>query len=76
MSSFERNGYLNIHTHVLNTKLTYWTFWVFVGWGLTNHVWNGINTEAKTHNEERKHNVYDKLSIRELPYSRVWSRPG
>jgi len=76
ISSVERNGFLNIQTHVTNTKMVYWGFWIFLGWGLTNHVWNGIETERVTHNGEHKHQVYDKLSKRVMPYARVWSRPG
>ena len=72
----ERNGMINLHTHVLNTKMVYWGFWIFIGGGLTNHVWTGINNEVKYHNYERKHQVYDKLACRDLPYARVWSRPG
>lgn len=67
---------LNMHTHVLNTKMTYWGFWIFLGWGLTTHVWSGVHKETTAHNDEDKFQVYDKLAPRDLPYARVWARPG
>ena len=76
LTSLERSGFLNIHTHTVNVKAPYWCFWIFVGWGLTNHVFDGLEVERKYHNHERKWQVYDKLSTVNLPYARVWSRPG
>jgi len=32
-SSFERNGFFNIHTPVLNTKMIPWVFGVTLLWG-------------------------------------------
>mmetsp|Transcript_15011 Transcript_15011/g.23629 ORF Transcript_15011/g.23629 Transcript_15011/m.23629 type:complete len:105 (+) Transcript_15011:34-348(+) len=31
--SFERNGFFNVHTHVLNTKFLYASFMLFLVWG-------------------------------------------
>ena len=76
MTSFERNGFLNIHTHRLNTKLTYIPFYFLLVWGFTNHVTNGIWIEENRNNDERMDSPYDKLAIRKTPYARVWSRPG
>ena len=75
-TSFERNGFFNIHTHRLNTKLTYWPVYFFLIWGFTNHVINGIYIEENRNNDERMTSPYDKLAIRKMPYARVWSRPG
>lgn len=60
----------------MNVKMTYWGFWIFLGWGLTNHVWQGVEKERREHNEENRWQVYDKVARRNLPYARVWSRPG
>ena len=76
VTSFERNGFFNLHTHRLNTKLTYYGFFVFLLWGLTNHVFTGVWIEETRNNDERPHQPYDKLAIRKLPFNRVWSRPG
>jgi hypothetical protein len=32
-TSFERNGFFNIHTHVFNTKFIYWSFLSTILWG-------------------------------------------
>ena len=76
LTSVERNGYLNLQTHTVNTKILYWCFWAFCGWGLTNHVFDGLEVERKYHNHERKWQIYDKLSTVNLPFARIWSRPG
>ena len=76
ITSFERNGIKNIHTHRLNTKITYIGFYCFLVWGLTNHVFTGIWHENTKNNNERAYQPYDKLAIRKLPFNRVWSRPG
>ena len=74
--SFEKNGFFNIHTPVLNTKLIYLSFFVTVIWGNTQYVWNGMYQEEEYDNFEMRNNIYDKLSIREIPLSRIWQRPG
>ena len=76
VTSFERNGMFNIQTHRFNTKMGYYSFYFFVLWGMTNHVTNGIFIEETRNNDERPHQIYDKLAIRMMPYARVWSRPG
>jgi hypothetical protein len=76
ISSYEANGWLNQHTHVLNTKLRMWSFYILLGWGLTNHAFNGVHIEDKYQNHQLEEQPYDKIAGRELPYARIWSRPG
>ena len=76
VTSLERNGMFNIHTHRLNTKLGYYPFYLLILWGLTNHVVTGVWIENTRNNDERPYQPYDKLAIRKLPWNRVWSRPG
>lgn len=74
--SFERNGFYNIHTPVLNTKLIYWTFFPTVLWGVTQFVWQGMHEEEHDDNYMHRNVIYDKLTHREIPLTRIWQRPG
>ena len=74
--SFEKNGFFNIHTPTLNTKLVYLTFFTTIVWGNIQYVWNGIYQEEHYDNFEMRNNIYDKLSPREIPLNRIWQRPG
>ena len=72
----ERNGFFNIHTHRLNTKMLYYPVYVLLIWGVTNHVTAGVWIEDTCNNMERPWQPYDKIGVRKLPFARVWSRPG
>ena len=74
--SFERNGFFNIHTPILNTKAVYWTFFTTIIWGNVQYVWMGLYQEEHYDNFELRNNIYDKLSTREIPLTRIWQRPG
>jgi len=76
VSSFERNGFLNVWTMKLTVKLRYWLFYPVVLWGITNHVFQGMYFDEYDFDEDNDSKVYDKLSSRALPFARVWSRPG
>lgn len=74
-TSFERNGFFNIHTPVLNTKLVYLTFFWSIIWGNTQYVWMGMHRERHEDNLDHRQTIYDKLANREIPFATVWSRP-
>jgi len=74
-TSFERNGFFNIHTPVFNTKLIYLTFFFTLIWGNTQYVYVGMYDEQHYDNFDFRNLVYDKLSHRDIPFARVWSRP-
>eukprot|EP01017_Pseudomicrothorax_dubius_P000794 TRINITY_DN0_c263_g1_i1.p1 TRINITY_DN0_c263_g1~~TRINITY_DN0_c263_g1_i1.p1 ORF type:complete len:146 (+),score=32.89 TRINITY_DN0_c263_g1_i1:46-483(+) len=76
ISSFERNGFFNIHTPVFNTKLWYWTFFITIVWGNIQHVLQGYSDEHYRDNFSLRQTTYDKIAPREVPFSRVWARPG
>ena len=74
-TTFERNGFFNIHTPAFNTKLVYLTFFWGICYGNLQYVLMGISEEEHEDNYEHRRMVYDKLSHRELPFARVWQRP-
>eukprot|EP01016_Furgasonia_blochmanni_P016218 TRINITY_DN1926_c0_g2_i1.p1 TRINITY_DN1926_c0_g2~~TRINITY_DN1926_c0_g2_i1.p1 ORF type:complete len:196 (+),score=47.15 TRINITY_DN1926_c0_g2_i1:138-725(+) len=76
VGSFERNGFFNIHTPVFSTKILYFTFFITILWGNFQHVSQGIWTERMHDNYELRRSVYDKINKREIPFSRIWQRPG
>ena len=76
VSSFERNGMLNVWTIKLNLKLKYWLFYPFLLFGMTNVVWEGMYFREHDFSNDSFSKVYEKLIPREIPFARVWTRPG
>lgn len=76
VTSWERNGFFNIWTIRLNQKVKYWLFLPVVVWGVVNHVFTGIYYDNYDFSQDRDFRVYDKLTLRNTPEGRVWSRPG
>lgn len=76
IASFEKNGLFNLWTHNLNVKLKLWLFFPCVVWGLTVHVLEGYYIKNYDHRRYKQYYTYEKLALRELPFSRVWARPG
>ena len=76
ISSFERNGYMNFHTPVLNVRLSYMLFYFLLGFGLSSHVLEGVWFETYQDSSDSRRLIYDKLAPRDIPFARAWSRPG
>ena len=76
ISSFERNGYFNFHTPVLNVRISYMLFYFLLGWGLTVTPLEGTWYENNRDSQDVYRVVYDKMAPRDIPLARVWSRPG
>ena len=76
MTSFEKNGLYNFWTHNLNVRARVWLFFPCVVWGLTVHVLEGWNYLHYDHRRYPQYYTYEKLGLRELPFSRFWARPG
>ena len=76
ITSFEKNGLFNIWTHNLNVKIKLWMFFPCVVFGITAHVLEGWHCRNYNHLRYKQHYTYEKLALRELPFSRVWARPG
>ena len=75
-SSFERNGYFNIHTPVFNTKMVPWTLFIVITWGWSSFQIGGYNYERFEDNGERRNTLYWKLAPVEVPQSKLWNRPS
>lgn len=75
-TSFERNGFFNIHTHVFNTKFIYWSFLTTLLWGWMQAPVAGMHQEKEFDNYETREAVYDKLQGRNVPLVKIWSRPS
>lgn len=75
-TSFERNGFFNIHTPMFNTRIIPISFFVTILWGNVQYVWDGVYQEEHYDNFEPRNTLYDKLSHRDLPLARIWQRPG
>jgi hypothetical protein len=75
-TSFERNGYFNIHTRNFNTRITVPFFFVFLLYGWWGHQTGAWYTELYEDNYESRENIYDKLNIRMPPQTKLWLRPG
>ena len=73
---FERNGFFNVHTPVLNTRLKPWLFFGFLVWGWTAFQVGGWNYEHYYDNGERRNTLYWKLQSVDLPNTKMWQRPG
>ncbi len=76
MISFEKNGLINFWTHNLNVKARLWLFFPCVVFGVTVHVLEGWHKYHYDHARYKQHYTYEKLALRELPFSRFWARPG
>lgn len=66
-SSIERNGYFNIHTHNLNTRLIWPIFFTFLFYGWYGHPTSGWYNAYYNDNNEIPGNLYDKLNMRVPP---------
>ncbi|EGR34574.1 hypothetical protein IMG5_006600 [Ichthyophthirius multifiliis] len=75
-SSYERNGFLNYHTPVWNTKFIPWCTFIFLIWGWASFQVGGYNNERYADNGEKRNNLYWKLSNVEIPQSKLWNRPS
>ena len=76
ITSFEKNGLFNLWTHNLNVKAKIWLFFPCVVFGLVVHVLEGWHFRHYDHSRYKQLYTYEKLGLRELPFSRVWARPG
>lgn len=75
-TSFERNGFFNIHTHVFNSKFIYYWFFLFLLYGWIETPLHGYYYEKDKDNGERRGSLYDKLCMRNLPLMKIVSRPS
>ena len=75
-ATFERNGWMNIHTHNLNTRILYPMFFGFLLYGWWGHATSGLHYERYFDNGEIVGNMYDKLNSRVPVLSKLWLRPG
>lgn len=74
--SFEKNGLYNFWTHNLNVKIKLWLFFPCVVFGLVAHVLEGWHYRHYDQRRYKENYTYEKLALRELPFARVWARPG
>lgn len=76
IASFEKNGLFNFWTHNLNVKAKLWLFFPTVVFGITVHVLEGWHFYYYNQARYKQMYTYEKLGLRELPFSRFWARPG
>ena len=76
VTSFERNGFFNIWTHNLNVKLKVWLFYPTAVWGVTLVAMTGWYYKHYDHMLHSDIGPYSKLNVRDLPYEKLWYRPG
>lgn len=74
--SFERNGFFNWHTHILNTKMIYTFFIFFLLYGWIETPLHGYYYEKEKDNGDRRNVLYDKLAPRSIPLIKIVSRPS
>ncbi|KAM3143662.1 hypothetical protein pb186bvf_004158 [Paramecium bursaria] len=75
-TSFERNGLFNWHTPVMNTRILSFSFIFCLGYGFMGFQVSSWNSCVQQDQGEIRNTIYDKLSFRELPPTKLWTRPG